>query len=111
MTPCPNCSGDGRVIESRTLKAGGRRRRYRCDSCGFAWTIWTDDPGPIEHRGFCAGVTRLSDEAIADILTSDEPRQVLAERHGRAISTIEKVQYGQLHARVLPELRRFNARP
>ena len=48
----------------------------------------------------------LTENAIRDILTSEEPRETLARRYGCHRSAIYQILNGQCHASILPELPR-----
>lgn len=42
--PCPQCQSPAFVVESRLCKNGSRRRRIKCGSCGFRWTLHIGTP-------------------------------------------------------------------
>lgn len=48
----------------------------------------------------------LTEDAIRDILTSEEPRDTLARRYGCHRSAIYQLLDGKIHANILPELPR-----
>lgn len=107
MTPCPECSAPSYVTDSRLTVGGNRRRRFRCTACDYRWTERNGPRPPMRLRGATANPQRLPDDAIADMLTSDELPRQLAARWGCHLSTVKKVRRGELHRNVLPELRRY----
>lgn len=48
IVSCPRCAAPTRVVETRSIRRGGARRRRACEgeSCGFRFTtreVWIDD--------------------------------------------------------------------
>jgi len=99
---CPACGGPARVLESRRHYSGQVRRRFCCCSCAHRWTSYGGElPPPPRTRG-------QSEDAVRDMLTSSESAVVLAHRWGCSRSAVERTRTGDLNARVLPDLPRWN---
>ena len=105
MNLCPVCQGAATVTRSRLNKRGDRIRRFTCSACEHRWTI-TNGPAPS-----CKPIANrppLTEEAIQDILTSDESAIRLSVRHNCSPSAISLIRTGKLHADVLPDLPRYS---
>lgn len=102
MAFCEKCGGRAYVIEARRRPGDNIRRRFQCKSCGDRWTVWNGERPPS-----AAPETRLSDEAIFDILTDRSPQPVLAQRHNCSLSAVGRIRRGEMHAKIHPEIPRF----
>lgn len=100
VIPCSNCSGTAVVVDSRKT-ATGQRRRWKCGSCGYAWTTYGGDDTVAYMR-----VAEAPVDMIRDVLTSDLSTRELAIKYKLSRSFIRKVQVGQAYRDVLPELPR-----
>jgi transposase-like protein len=106
MAKCQKCAGKARVIDTSRHLDGTVRRRYRCPSCYFAWTVLNGEAPPS-----AAPSERLADGIIRDILLSRETHVALSKRHGISASTVGQIRRGEMHANVLPEIARFTPSP
>ena len=113
---CPSCSSSHtRVIESRVLYNGARRRRYHCHSCAHRWTAWNGDrplPGrrPAARGGNGGNKPPLTEDQVRLVLTSDLSAVKLARQLGRSSEAIAAIRRGTLHQYTLPEIPRWPAR-
>lgn len=110
---CPVCSSDQlRVIESRPLANGTKRRRHHCENCQHRWTSWD---GPRLKPGRLPGAAappkvyrpRLTEDEVRLILTSPDSSTKLGRQLGRTREAIAQVRRGESYSRVLPELPRW----
>lgn len=109
---CPQCAATGRVIESRIVSNGSRRRRRECPA-GHRWTEWIGDR---PHTGAMPGCEndafrfkgRLCDGQIRLILERrDLSLDSVARLVGRSRETVRHIRYGITYRSVLPELPRW----
>jgi hypothetical protein len=55
-------------------------------------------------------MTKISPEAVRDILISSDSHKTMAERHGVSRHTVEQIRFGVGHKKLFPEIpRRRNA--
>ena len=84
---CPSCSSSHtRVIETRVLHNGGRRRRHLCYACKHRWTTWHGErlrPGRMPHaQGANGNKPPLTEDKVRLIFTSE----ISAIKLGRQLS-------------------------
>lgn len=108
---CPSCkSSHTRVIETRALKDGGRRRRHHCHVCEHRWTTWIGELPRHGRRPDARPGHRtkppLTEDDVRLVLTSPLSSVKLARQLGRSKETIAAIRRGVLHANTLPELPR-----
>jgi len=51
-------------------------------------------------------VTKISPEAVRDILLSPDSHRTMAERHGVSRQTVEQIRFGVGHRKLFPEIPR-----
>jgi hypothetical protein len=113
-TNCPSCSSSHtRVIETRKLNNGGRRRRHHCHVCFHRWTTWACERPPQgrlpnARKGYRTKPPLTEDE-VRLVLTSPLSSNKLARELGRSKEAIAAIRRGTLHARTLPDLPRRQA--
>lgn len=108
---CPCCSSSHtRVIETRALQDGGRRRRHHCHACEHRWTTWIGEPPKQGRRPGAKPGHRnkppLSEDEVRLVLTSPLSAVKLARQLGRSKEAVAAIRRGVLHANTLPELPR-----
>lgn len=108
---CPSCeSSHTRVIETRPLQDGGRRRRHHCHVCEHRWTTWSGEPPKQGRRpGAKPGRSNkppLTEDEVRLVLTSPLSSVKLARQLGRSKEAIAAIRRGDIHANTLPELPR-----
>jgi hypothetical protein len=54
-------------------------------------------------------MTKVSLEAVRDILLSPDSHKITAQRHGVSRQTIELIRYGKMHIKKFPEIPRRNS--
>jgi hypothetical protein len=108
---CPSCrSSHTRVIETRPVRTGGRRRRHHCHECSHRWTTWVGERpfqgrDPNARKGYRSKPPMTEDE-VRLVLTSPLSSVKLAREIGRSKEAVAAIRRGTLHARILPELPR-----
>jgi len=113
---CPACSSSHtRVILTRLLYNGTRRRRHQCHDCGYRWTTWLGDrppPGrlPAARGGNGGNKPPLTESAVRLVLTSPLSASQLAPQVGRSKEAVAAIRRGTIHRNTLPELPRWAAR-
>jgi transposase-like protein len=115
MMNCPSCSSSHtRVIETRTLHNGGRRRRHHCHFCQHRWTTWLGERPPQGRVPNARPGRRtqppLTEEQVRLVLTSPLSSGKLARELGRSKEAINGIRRGAFHAKTLPELPRRQAK-
>ena len=112
---CPKCDHfPGDVLESRAIRQGFRRRRYRCPSCFHRWTIYTDqdgrrkDPPPKTKPKRRALLKRRLDVYQVEeiLLAQDVLDKDLAEIYGVSRQAINYIRSGVSWQHVRPDLPR-----
>lgn len=107
---CPECQSTSvLVIDSRRRSDGrGRMRRLHCRGCGHRWNLEGDFSITQAFRRENPSRRRLSDQAVADILSSRAiNHQAMARRHGVCRTTIWSIRYGQIYGSACPDLPRW----
>jgi transposase-like protein len=112
---CPSCSSSHtRVIETRPVRNGGRRRRHLCHNCQHRWTTWTGERPPQGRVPNARKGRRtkppLTEDEVRLVLTSPLSSVKLARELGRSKEAVAAIRRGDLHAKVLPELPRRQAK-
>jgi len=108
-TECPRCHGHSfRTADSRLNRDGRRRRRYRCHSCDYRWTVWEDErsqspPKKRQRRP-------LNPDEVRLILLSPLSSCSLARQLGCSHEAVCSVRRGDTHAGLWPEIPRQRAR-
>lgn len=113
---CPECHGtSSKVIETKVLTNGTRRRRYRCLACEHRWTEWTGERPPrggvgtTHRRGKRKG--RLTTAQIRLVLTRrDLNNRQVGELIGCSYECVRQIRAGIIYGHVLPDLIRPNAK-
>jgi hypothetical protein len=54
-------------------------------------------------------MTKISQEAVRDILLSSDSHRTMAERHGVSRQTVEQIRFGVGHKKLFPEIPRRNS--
>jgi len=54
-------------------------------------------------------MTKISPEAVRDILLSPDTHKAMAERHGVSRQTVEQIRFGVGHKKLFPEIPRRNS--
>ena len=54
-------------------------------------------------------MTKISPEAVRDILLSDDSHKAMAQRHGVSRQTVEQIRFGVGHRKLFPEIPRRNS--
>jgi transposase-like protein len=108
---CPSCSSSHtRVIETRPVRTGGRRRRHLCHNCQHRWTTWAGERPPQGRvPNACKGRRTkppLTEDEVRLVLTSPLSSVKLARELGCSKEAVAAIRRGALHARTLPELPR-----
>jgi hypothetical protein len=111
---CPSCrSSQTRVIETRVLHNGGRRRRHHCHVCSHRWSSWCGDRPRIGRAPNAKKGRRtrppLTQEEVRLALTSPLSAVQLARELKCSTETVAAIRRGAMHATVLPELPRRQA--
>lgn len=104
---CPDCgSTDTRVVDSRPLANGDRRRRHKCLTCLVKWdSRWSGK----EASAYCtfppvAKTRLLSDDQARDIMLSTKSTLALAEQYGVSHQAISQMRLGQVYVDVYQKL-------
>lgn len=111
MAICQNCcTGETKVVDTRILRNGVRRRRYSCRICNFRWSAWSGEP-PAKGRvaGSRPGLKTkppLTEDQVRLILTSPLSSGKLAKELGRPTETVAGVRRGAFHKNTLPDMPR-----
>jgi transposase-like protein len=111
---CPSCSSSHtRVIETRPVRNGGRRRRHLCHNCQHRWTTWTGERPPQGRvpnaRKGLRKKPPMTEDEVRLVLTSPLSSVKLARELGRSKEAVAAIRRGDIHAKVLPELPRRQA--
>jgi transposase-like protein len=106
---CPRCHGHSfRTADTRLNRDGRRRRRYRCHSCEYRWTVWegerSQSPPKKNPR------RPLSPDKVRLILLSPLSSCSLAKQLGCSHEAVCAVRRGDTHAGLWPEIPRQRAR-
>lgn len=86
---CPRCGGDSRIIETRQLQNGEKRRRHQCSS-GHKFT------------------TRGSGDDLRIAPAKNPARSSLLVRPGRKLQEVAKPAWFALHGALFKEKRNEN---
>lgn len=115
---CPSCGASRtRVIETRVVTNGTRRRRHHCHECAHRWTTYLGEK-PVAgqagrarsaRRGICSKPALTADE-VRLVLTSTENGIALGRMLGRTHQAISAIRLGKIHREVCPELPRLPRR-
>lgn len=106
---CQQCSSpDCKVVESRLLIDGTRRRRWQCRHCEARWTTHAQDAGPAKLRRKpkprLHGSRTLTDAQAADIMLSDVPIRELARVYDMTHQAITLIRAGRVYRDVYAAL-------
>lgn len=107
---CENCRGiDFRVVESRLLLCGSRRRRWECNNCAHRWTIKQENAGPVRERRCTrqrlrGGGRTLTDAEAATIMLSANSTRQLAQEYGVTHQAIAAIKAGRTYRDVFAAL-------
>lgn len=102
---CPECQATSNAVVVLFTRAHplGRKRRYKCRTCGHRWTVFGNDL--VSNRG-PAGSGRLTVEQVERILCSELGPAALAQEMQVSRTLISAIRNGRKYRSVLPELRR-----
>jgi len=103
-TLCPFCGSEAKLIDSRVLKQG-RRRKYLCGD-GHSWSVFSE-PGEKQQKKKSVLIKRtFNDEQIKEILLSTLSNKKLAAKFSVSHGSIAKVRAGETYADLYPEIDR-----
>lgn len=117
---CEKCGAAvSRILESRPLREGGRRRRKSCHSCGHRWTEYVDAEGkPCERPRIPDPVwlwkprpRKLTEAEVLRVLTEELGDREMAEAVGVSRQMVAQIRTGAAWATFRPELPRRETRP
>lgn len=101
MMRCQQCHGiEFKVIESRLLLSGTRRRRWGCTTCGHRWTTKHHGEAPARQRRSAkprqpGGVRSLTNEQAASIMLSPLSNGQLALQYDLTPQAIASIKAGR----------------
>ena len=110
MMRCQQCRGiDFKVIESRLLLSGTRRRRWRCNNCANRWTTRQNGASPPRERRpmkplLRGGVRSLTNAEAASIMVSTFPVSELAKQYDMTHQSISAIKSGRNYRDVFSAL-------
>lgn len=111
---CPSCQSNfTKVIETRSLKNGSRRRRVKCKNCTFRWTDYEGErspPGPKPHADrskYRPQKPPLTPDDIRLILTSPLSSTKIAKLIDRSKQTVTAIRLGEIHRNTCIDLPRW----
>lgn len=115
---CPICSStSAKLIESKLLVSGQRRRRRECHRCQHRWTTWEQvgpprpKPPPRPRKPPAPPQPQLTPDQVRQILTDQRPHKTMARAIGRSREAIRQVRHGIIHAAVHPDIKRWDRQP
>ena len=106
LDPCPECvKARTRVVSTRTLRNGTRKRWLRCPECGFRWAAVS---GPLPSPKAKPFFSRrgLSELDIKHILLSSESPKKLALRYKCSRQSISSILLGHTFPELHPDIPR-----
>lgn len=106
---CQECRSSAcKVIESRLLLDGTRRRRWHCFDCANRWTTHGQDAGPAKARRKpkprLHGSRTLTNAQAAEIMLSDLPIRELARVYDMTHQAITLIRAGRVYRDVYASL-------
>lgn len=110
MMRCPKCRGlDFKVLESRLLLSGTRRRRWHCNTCATRWTTKQPNAAPARERRSSkprlrGGVRTLSNAEAATIMLSTASTRELAQQYDMTHQAIAAIKNGKNYGDVYSAL-------
>lgn len=103
---CPECNSEFvKLVESRILANGSRRRRIQCCTCEYRWTDYDGEKPSSDPQD----KSPLTDDDVRLILTSDLSGNELAPMINRSAQTVAAIRKGTMYRNMCPDLPRWNA--